>query len=527
MLRSLATCWAMCLAQSSSSDVASRSTDQRSPAGQDVATATAPSCAEDDDACSDRPIAPSSFLQVEAQLAMISGKLGLHQLSSSVVSSNVSDFKWQNLMNPKDCVSGKSAQDAQACHLENLDTLASAHFSAFPASSVTLDDFEDAFKAIDRAGIAASECCVIQILNNTVWEIGTCKAQIKVLSTVLQHATSLPDVGSIPDVEMHACKVDQTPLLLPANGVRVPFLAPSSVPEARGHIIPVPLNERRGLSSQTFPPDMSGYHAICHGRAAFDSTDFGKMIAGERQCLPQSATPWSRKNNVAFFRGSVYADAENCTECKCRTDDGLCHDCSPGCRLHNYGRSCARPRSRTICSRPDLFAGLEGREEFNVGTTGDFVDECMWELNKYLLVIGNNIGWADRVQDSLFKTSATILADSGAYEWFYPLMIEGLHFIRADPTVESISDVVRTAIGRDDKDMTQRANAFARLVFGIDNVARYTAMVAKAYGRVQAYKPSRRVPASRPCDRYDSEMKAQVERYVERMLKAASSRHPQ
>jgi hypothetical protein len=157
-----------------------------------------------------------------------------------------------------------------------------------------------------------------------------------------------------------------------------------------------------------------------------------------------------------------------------------------------------------------MIAALQGREGFDVADKGEFVDECLWELNQFLLVIGNCLGWADRMQESLFKTSATILVDSGAYEWFYPLMIENVHYIRADPTVSSVLHTVEAAIKRGEVDvtrLTQQANAFAQLVFGLDNAARYAALVAQAYSRVQAYKPQKRsaeggVSVRGPCDGY-------------------------
>jgi len=415
-------------------------------------------------------------------------------------------------VSPRDCVRGRTQEEAQACHWENLNALVSGHFSAFSPASVTRDDFEDASKIIELAGLAEGDksCCIMQVINNSVWVVGGCGDGMKhrVFGALLEHAVSLPDIGLIPDVEMHICEHDFAPLILPSNGVRAPILASVSLPEARGQVIPVPMLHRRSDSLS------EGYADICFGQEVFESTNYSRTLAGERQCLPYSATSWANKTPAAFFRGGIYEDSEK--DCICHTEDNQFFDCAQVCTRDHLGLPCARPRARTQCSRIDLLAALQGREGFDVTSTDYYVDECLWELNQFLLVMGNSLGWADRVQESLFKTSPTILVDSGAYEWFYPLMIENVHYIRADTTVSSVLHTVEAALKRGEVDatrLTQQANAFAQLVFGLDNAARYAALVAKAYSRVQAYKPQKRsaadgVSVRRPCDGYSEHKEA-------------------
>lgn len=417
---------------------------------------------------------------------------------------------WHKLVKPADCVSGRTEEDSQTCHSDNLKALVTAHFAGFQPASVTQSDFDDVLETIASSGMSLGKdvyepCCVVQVINNSVWVAGGCIlphtkiSRIRTFASLLQHAASLPDIGLIPDVEMHVCTDDEAALVLGSHRLRAPVLTAASLPEARGRVIPVPLNANFQVAE--------GYSNTCLG---LDLSIDSNTIAGKRRCLPHQI-PWENKKPVAFFRGKKYEDApEACSECKCTTADNLCHSCHQNCtpspdhdQPSHLGLPCARPRARTHCLREDLMASLQGKEGFDVGS--DRVEECLWELNQYLLVIGNNLGWADRLQASLFKTSATILVDSGAYEWFYPLMIEDLHFIRANASASSVLLAVKTALERDDKDMVQRANAFAQLAFGLDNAARYAAYVAQAYSRVQVYRPQKRaasdgVSASRLCE---------------------------
>jgi hypothetical protein len=128
-------------------------------------------------------------------------------------------------------------EEAQACHLDNINALVSAHFSAFSPASVTQDDFEDASKIIARAGLADGDksCCIMQVINSSVWVVGGCGNGMKhrTFGALLQHAISLPDVGLIPDVEMHICEHDFSSLILPSDGVRAPILASFSAGGAR------------------------------------------------------------------------------------------------------------------------------------------------------------------------------------------------------------------------------------------------------------------------------------------------------
>ena len=132
----------------------------------------------------------------------------------------------------------------------------------------------------------------------------------------------------------------------------------------------------------------------------------------------------------------------------------------------------------------------------------DEVPEVTFENHKLLLIIGKTLGWADRFMASLQKTSASVLVDAGTYEWFYPLLHEGVHYVRADANVASVVRSVEWGLANDEKlhKIAQAGRAYAEKLYTLEHMAMYVAAVARGYAHVVDVRgrtpPAGLVPAS-------------------------------
>ena len=77
----------------------------------------------------------------------------------------------------------------------------------------------------------------------------------------------------------------------------------------------------------------------------------------------------------------------------------------------SYGDGTRLEPGPSPCYRVSLVDRLQGRPRFDVGGSQHLAEE-EWEGWKLLLVIGNSLGWADRLMASLFKDSVTVLVDA-------------------------------------------------------------------------------------------------------------------
>ena len=224
-------------------------------------------------------------------------------------------------------------------------------------------------------------------------------------------------------------------------------------------------------------------------KAAYSSSSFAERANGtDVSC---KAPAWEQRADNAIFRGAVYERF---------------------CRQYEAEQFTRGPLERTPCARIALINELAkvGGDMLDVRASSsteehtrmelDPLDECAWERSKLLLIIGNFQGYADRVASSLMKSSPTVLVDAGGFEWYYPLMVDGLHYARADPTAKSVlRTVTRMLNGKMDlRGMARKSREFARGLMPLDRAATYMARVAKRYQRVMAYQPTAREGFSQP-----------------------------
>jgi len=93
-----------------------------------------------------------------------------------------------------------------------------------------------------------------------------------------------------------------------------------------------------------------------------------------------------------------------------------------------------------------------------------------------------------------------VLVDAGGFEWYYPLLVDGLHYARADPTTKSILRTVAKMLNgtTDLQGMARKSKEFARGLLPLDRAAAYMARVARRYRNLMAYQPTAREGFSQP-----------------------------
>jgi len=80
------------------------------------------------------------------------------------------------------------------------------------------------------------------------------------------------------------------------------------------------------------------------------------------------------------------------------------------------------------------------------------------------LCVGAWAGWADRIRILPHLDSVTLLHESACYEYFQPLMIDGIHFIKIDNSFENLIDSIDLLKSNLSlaKTIIQNANSFAK-----------------------------------------------------------------
>lgn len=145
-----------------------------------------------------------------------------------------------------------------------------------------------------------------------------------------------------------------------------------------------------------------------------------------------------------------------------------------------------------------VFEQLRGHPHFDVEDSScqrNVVDEAKWEKYKYHLVIGNAQGWADRLGNTLTKSSLAVLVDGGAHEWYYPLLEDKTQLLRTNATLHSMTSTIEWALLNDAhvRGMVSNANKFAKSVLGVTNMAYYMAQVLEAHVEKLNFMP-RKLP---------------------------------
>ena len=381
---------------------------------------------------------------------------------------------WHELARRLPC--SEQCDGATRCLRQRLAALALDLTQPFAGANVTRGTMDEmaAYHDVRR------QCTIVQVLGGRVYvpkEGVLAKpfyaARLEGLQCLL---TVAAQQSTLPDVELFACFSDMSPpasdpILRHLHGRRMPMLAPHSGP-GREAYLPMPMHERVGRGSG------GKYGEIL--KPKWKQTRFAKEIAGER--VFGEPPPWSAKEPKAFFRGRL--KEEFLAQCKQQAEAKVQ---PPGWE-------------RSPCLRNTLVERLRGTAHMDVGTPPPDVPEGEWERRKFLLVIGNSMGWADRLYASLLKTPLSILIDGGTFEWFYPLLIHACHYSRVSIDADAATAValVRNAVewarahDAEAERIAGRANAFARTVLDPAIAAHYTGLIAKGYAASLGYRPTLR-----------------------------------
>jgi len=325
---------------------------------------------------------------------------------------------------------------------------------------VTQRDLEQAAQELNKS------CCIVQVLNNLVlapkrltfsksFHLGRLADLLCLL-----HYETRRGAYRLPDVEMLVCVGDSLPSHSKGLHSLVPALTITSGP-AENCSIPVPIHS-------------SNRHSVFRGllKADWPSSN-GSSFAQLFHAAGSRTIKWEKKLPVAFFRGQVRADSK-------------------------YPACVSRPSwQQSGCVRSAVLAWLWNRTGFDVANAAEpnnYVPEIWWERYRYLLIVGNNKGWADRVMASLFKSSLSVLVDCGTIEWFYPMLQDRMHYLRATPDVGSIERAISWARAHDTEaqNIVEHANIFARTIFQPASLAAYVGHVSRTYKTGLAFEPQRR-----------------------------------
>ncbi|KAA8497943.1 KDEL motif-containing protein 1 [Porphyridium purpureum] len=106
---------------------------------------------------------------------------------------------------------------------------------------------------------------------------------------------------------------------------------------------------------------------------------------------------------------------------------------------------------------------------------------------KYVLNVGANSDWAERLRNLLFLNSVILRHEVGTQEWFYPLLEPFVHYIPFHASMDNLVDVVVWAQTHDDlaHQIAQNANAFARTVLSEAAMLEYAKLAIDIFAAKQ------------------------------------------
>lgn len=95
--------------------------------------------------------------------------------------------------------------------------------------------------------------------------------------------------------------------------------------------------------------------------------------------------------------------------------------------------------------------------------TVDFISMADQQIFKYILNVGNNVNWAERLRISLFMNSLNIIHETKCQEWFHPLMSPYVHYVPTDQNFDDLETNIEWCIKNDNKCQViiKNSNAFA------------------------------------------------------------------
>lgn len=356
------------------------------------------------------------------------------------------------------------------CHAQRSAELVERLFSYFKPRSVSSRQLETF-----TAGTHGRYCVMVKVergrvLVNSSWQPlkGKPFHKSRIMDVPCLLRSAIRRNLTVPDVEMIVCGTDVPSR--PAQGEeRVPFL--HGVQQGgTAHAIPVPVWSRwlhDGLGG-ILASDWSANSTVA-------------QLIGGRVRHASAAVPWKDKANAALFRGRI---------AECKTKDGYTFFAfKPG----DDGSDVMVPGPGT-CFRRAIVERLARLPHFDLGLNRPYLPDSEWERYKMQLVIGGTGGWTDRMRAFVFMTSVTVLIDPGTFEWWYPLLTEGVHYLRTSTNVSLIAEKVEWALAHDGESarIAAASRSYAMDLLRLENQELYLAYVARAYARTLGYSPVHR-----------------------------------
>jgi len=298
-------------------------------------------------------------------------------------------------------------------------------------------------------------CSLIQVIGNQVYarnkrlRLAYFQGRLADVTFLLKQAAL---VRRLPDVDMIACMTDAGGQVVVGAPFfeEVPILSAHASPGSIGDV-PVPMLAR----------DEYSY---------FGGSDTERMLGYKAS----TTVAWDLKERKAFFHGH---DWDDCADKGFASAPLLNSSCFRGWMVEQLAQDPAFEVGVSKC----------GKESCEEG-----VPEDKFEDFKLLLVIGNRNGWSDRTMRTLFKSSVTVYVDQGTYEWFMPLLVDGVHWIRVEPKPSAVRDRVSWALEHDEEmhSLVASANKIASDLFSVETMSKYMALVADAYAATLSYTPT-------------------------------------
>ena len=352
--------------------------------------------------------------------------------------------------------------------------LAKHYLRNFRRASIDEDTITNFSRGMQHAGT------IIQVVNGTVymdpkWHVHRAKnsyyARVLGVAELLKRALAKARrdrAFTIPDTEMLVWGTDGPYSQLRCNGT-VPIVTITGL-ATRPCGIPVPMPARDWSGD--------GFHKL--GTAAWNKSSLARMVRGPTHnvAVAGASWKWEQKRDAALFRGNFGPGSLHGSEHRCESE-------FLSAKLTLDGQMEPGP-----CFRLALVRRLQRLKHFDVAISHMPEDE--WPRYKLLLIIGNVLGWADRFMASLFKDSVSVLVDAGTYEWYYPLLVEGVHYLRANTTVASLQGKVEWALQQGPVRLSTIAQAGGRYALELlefEQVLAYTTFIARAYSEKLSYTP--------------------------------------
>lgn len=323
--------------------------------------------------------------------------------------------------------------------LENTTRkLVHAFMGSIPAQFFKTQELERIFNATQNL---QDTCVLVRIRNNQVSFDARFYPPSKHgrYPSVMAILKALTSEGTLPDA---------TFLVMLNDGFRppIPVFGSARHWSSWNLLIPIPMGNERGMDR--------GYGSSFSG-----SWDLyiRKLIIETR-----SSYPWDQKVGKAFFRGNFAPQKQVVGSCN---SAGHC-DFPTSWKEMNRGRL-----YEIAHGRPDLFdvgfSSIDMHWVEKLGSEGVLTSNALTlpqqQQFKYVINVGSNQDWAERLRTLLFLNSAIIRHEAETQEWFYPLLRPYVHYIPADVTLSNLTAQVEWAKAHDSDvvKIVRQANEFA------------------------------------------------------------------